>query len=32
MPLHVMLRIKKLKSWTDIADADAHSYRERETL
>ena len=32
MPAYAILRIKKLKSWGDIAGADAHNFRERETL
>ena len=31
MPAYAVLRIQKLKSWGDIAGADAHNYRERET-
>ena len=31
MPAYAVLRIKKLKSWGDIAGSDAHNFRERET-
>ena len=31
MPPYAILRIKKLKSWANIAAADAHNFRERET-
>jgi hypothetical protein len=31
MAAYAVLRIKKLKSWGDIAGADAHNFRERET-
>ena len=31
MAAYAVLRIQKLKSWGDIAGADVHNFRERET-
>lgn len=31
MPPYAILRIKKLKTWADIAGSDAHNFRERDT-